>query len=213
MSHPPGPWNVVILEIMLATAQLIDVGRAREFVPKEFEITAPVPGKTPGGIYFARYGPGSSVQYNELGVFPAYVRYAGRSGIWVGQMYVDNEASREFAREDLGLPKEMAEFYHQASKVTIKQGDNLICAIEHRAPIMMPWRQRIGGGAFGILNGEVIYFRNEVKTRPGFVRAKVTVPQDSPIAKFGLDHPLITGCGKNASGVLAKDIEQLGRIS
>jgi hypothetical protein len=77
------------------------------------------PGKTVGGIYVARYGAGSTLEYSELIVFSALARMAGRVGGWISHIYVDSEASVAGGQKIWGLPKERARFDWWNGELTV----------------------------------------------------------------------------------------------
>lgn len=213
MDHPPPPWELKIEGVMLQTLHLLDPEQVRPFIRPEFELVA-YGRKVVGGLYYAHYGPGSTVEYHELGVFLSFVRFAGKTGIWVSNMYVDDERSLALGTQALGLPKEMAQFrveQGRESRVIAHQGGRVICVLAYGRQYYA-WKQRVGGHAFGILDGDVMRFRNDWRVRGGVARAGIVIPPESPLAAYGLDRPLVTLCAKDGSASLAKDLERLGRL-
>jgi hypothetical protein len=214
VAHPPLPWKLNIDGAMISTVQLVDVDLVRPALPEGFEVVSVLPGKTVGGVYLARYGPGSTVEYNEFGIFPAYVRYGRRSGLWVAMLYVDNTDSLNLARETLGLPKEMAEFTYEAgrsARVDVRQDGKPICVIGY-GPQYYGWRQSIRGGAFGVRESEVIHFGGEFDLRFGLTRANIDIPEESPVAGWGLDRPLLTFCGTDGILTVGTNVEIISRL-
>ncbi|MCE5200163.1 MAG: acetoacetate decarboxylase family protein [Armatimonadota bacterium] len=214
MAYPPFPWKLQIQGVMLQTLQLVDVERVRGTVPSGIRIVPVISGRTVGGIYFATYGPGSDLEYHELGVFSALVRYGRQYGMWVSNMYVDNPDSVAAARECMGLPKDMGEFNIESgnvNKVSVTSQGRPICTITYGRQYYV-WRRGASGGIIAVRDGEVMRFRGEFALRPGITRAKVDIPPESPIYHLGLDHPAITLCGKDATAVLGVDLQAVGRL-
>jgi acetoacetate decarboxylase len=79
--------------------QLVDIPRARPFVPAALPIVPVFPGKSLGVMYLAAYGPGSALTYNELIVAPALARHGRRVGFWISHIYVDEPRSVAGGRE------------------------------------------------------------------------------------------------------------------
>ena len=213
MAYPPLPWKMQMPGVMLQTLQLIDIEVARRSIPAEFEIVSVLPGKTIGGIYIGEYGPGSDLEYNELGAFSGYVRYSGRTGIWVAKMYVDSEPSMQMAHELLGLPKEMATFEWESgerNRVTVRQSDQQICTINYGRQRYF-WRQNLKVAAFSVLDREVVHFRNEFNMRWGLTRADISVPPESALAPLQLDRPFMTLCATDSQSVLVEGLTTVGK--
>src|SRR5437867_5261733 len=124
MLYPPAPWTLQGNAIQ--TLQFVDSARVRPLIPPALKLVSPWPGRTLGGLYLARYGPGSTLEYNELIVVAALTRGAGRFGIWVSHIYVDDPASMAGGREIWGLPKELAEFDREPGGVIARQGDRVL---------------------------------------------------------------------------------------
>lgn len=71
MFYPPAPWH--LYGHALQSSHLVDIAKAKEFVPADLEIVAVLPGKTLGGmylsVYFAKLNLGRSwltLQFDEL---------------------------------------------------------------------------------------------------------------------------------------------------
>jgi len=209
VAYPPPPWKVNIPDTLFQTLSLVDTDRIRPFVPPQFEMISNLPGKCAAGIYLARYGPGSTSEYNELGVFLSFVRFSGKTGIYVSNMYVDSEDSLTLGCDVLGLPKEMASFRYEhgrRGRITVLQGDREIYSISYGKRFYL-WRQSAGGYAFGTQGPDVIRFRGSWKIRIGMTRARISIPEKSPLSRYGLNRPWATFCGKEGSGTLGADIE------
>jgi acetoacetate decarboxylase len=117
MSYPPAPWH--LYGIALQSFHAIDVETAKQFVPLDFDIVSVLPGKTVGSVYLSVYEPNSTLQYRELIVVPALVRYRGKIGAWISHIYVDNPQSVEGGRNIWGLPKQMADFTWQEGQIVV----------------------------------------------------------------------------------------------
>lgn len=212
MNYPPFPWRMNMRGIMLQTVQLTNAAKAKALIPPDFDIFTPIPGKSVGGIYFAHYGPGSDLEYNELGVFPAMVKYGGKLGIWVSHMYVDNQASLEGGRNEMGMPKELAEFAQDANNpfhITVSQRGKLILSLTSGKQLYIK-HQKMTFGAFGVRNSDIIWFKNIIDMGLGITGIKVEVPEKSPLKSLGLDRPIMGICGKDATCALGVDLQQVG---
>lgn len=136
MAYPPAPW--ILQGYACQTLQLVDSASARPLVPREMEICYLWPDKTLGGVYLASYGSGSVLEYNELFVAAALVRYAGRLGFFCSHVYVDSADAVAAGREIWGLPTEIAQFSWEKSKqgrVTVRQSERLLCTLELKSAI------------------------------------------------------------------------------
>jgi acetoacetate decarboxylase len=193
ITYPPAPWQ--LQGYALIAYHLIDLVRSRSFLPSGLEPVSVFPGKTLGGVYIARYTAGSILEYNELIVFPGLVRYENRVAPWVSHIYVDNLQSMAGGREIWGLPKELAEFTWTEDNVSVRQGDRVLANLRYK-PSFLPletwWKPSLGGEVFGGLNGELLAFKGEFKSRFQWQNGRLTVPIDSPFSALELEQPLVT---------------------
>lgn len=196
MAYPQAPWT--LQGYALQTLHLVDIPKARPFIPPEFEIVSVFPGKTLGGVYLSYYGTGSVLEYSELIVVPGIVSYQGKFGGWVSHIYVDNSDSVAGGREIWGLPKEIAEFTWQKgdnSLVTVRQGDKQLCSLSYTntpLPLSTWWRQPLTGSAFSTLDSNVLFFKSGLESQLKAVSGKLEVPTISPFSQLGLGQPLAT---------------------
>jgi hypothetical protein len=206
MVYPLAPWKLegcAFQTLQLMDSHLVRSPQAnsssagtseRSLVPAELEIIEVWPGKTLGSVYLATYGSGSTLEYHELIVASALVRYAGKWGFWVSHIYVDHPDSLAGGREIWGLPKELAEFDWPKEKngsILVHQGDRQLCCLSHDwQSWMLP--QKLSGAVFSGLNTELLWFKAEVKAQIGFTRAQLTVPPESPFAEWRVDQPWLT---------------------
>lgn len=178
MPYPPAPWTLT--GVALATPRLIDIDRARLFVPRDLDIVPVLPGKTLGMVFAAYYD--SDLSYSELIVAPALVR---QGGFWVSHIYVDNESSVAGGRDIWGLPKQLAHFGWHPKGVDMHQGERLLCAIDHpqpfytlRLPLMTP--------SVSALGTALLAFTSHFRAGLGFSLGQLTVPDESPFAALHL---------------------------
>ncbi len=174
---PSPPWS--LCGQGMALPRLIRVEHVRRLIPPELRIFQVLPGKTAGGLFLARYEPGSTLAYSELIVAAATVYRAGRIGIWISHIYVDSAESVAGGREIWGLPKELAEFTWEKGKTVVRQGDRELCSVLFTsgrcrvpAPLWLP--------AFGRLEGRLLHFTGVGAARLALGRAEWIVPKDSP---------------------------------
>ncbi|MGM3309645.1 acetoacetate decarboxylase family protein [Anabaena sp. WFMT] len=194
MTYPTAPWKLEGYAIQ--TLHLVDIKQAVPFVPSELEIVSLLPGKTLAGTYVSSYEAGSLLEYNELIVFPAFVRYQGYIGVWISHIYVDNEDSVAGGREIWGLPKEIAEFSgDNHGKVSVKQNQRELYQLSYKKDLLSLstwWQQEFKGNAFGGLGSELLYFQNNFKSQISLLKANLEIPQHSPFASLHLGQPWLT---------------------
>lgn len=191
MSYPPAPWT--LRGFAVQTLQFVDRARARPLVPSELRIVSVLPGKSLGGVYLASYGPGSVLEYNELIVVAALVRYAGRFGFWVSHIYVDSADSMAGGREIWGLPKELAQFTwgDEQRRVVVRQGDRRLCTLSYGRQRWL-WRQQLALPTFSALGSDLLFFKGEIESRLGLASGRLEVPAESPFAALGLGRGRLT---------------------
>jgi acetoacetate decarboxylase len=192
MTHPPAPWQLHGYAVQ--TLSLVDIDRARRFVPANLEIVSILPGKTLGSVYISEYQAGSTLVYNELIVAPALVKNRGKVGGWISHIYVDNVDSVAGGREIWGLPKEMAEFTRTNACVTVKQQDLTLCSLSTRPNLLSAWKLplKIAGYCFGNLDRNLLYFGNNFQTQGSSVSSNLDIPQDSPFGGLNLSQKFLT---------------------
>ncbi|MDJ0732853.1 MAG: acetoacetate decarboxylase family protein [Nostocaceae cyanobacterium] len=208
MTYPPAPWKLQGYAIQ--TLHLIDIQRVTAFVPSELEIVSLFPGKTLGGIYLSTYVTGSLLEYNELIVVPAFVRYQNQTGAWISHIYVDNEYSVAGGREIWRLPKEMAEFKWDNNQVSVRQNQHQLCQLYYKKGLLSFstwWRQAFIGNTFGGLGSELLFFQGHFKSQIGLLQANLEIPQESPFVSLSLGQPWLTLNLQNLE--LLADIPQL----
>ena len=200
------PWRLEPEGVTLITLHTVDVDRARAWVPPEYPILQFWPGKTMGGLWVAKYGPGSDLQYNELIAACATVWYRGRPAPWATHLYVDNPLSVRGGRELIGAPKDLAPFTRHAnarSHITVGDPQHPICRISYGRQLWL-WRVgvRLPALHLDVRNpGRVSVHGNEVRGRIGFTRARVDIPEGSPLHALGFGRPLMSVCGKGVEAV------------
>src|SRR5207249_4157351 len=113
---PPGlipklgeTWYPVGRKALVVAAYLAPVVLVRPMVPEEFEVVPVLPGRTLATLFLADHGPGSTLEYHELGLQPALVRFRGVTAAWNSLLLVDSPASLR-GGELLGFRKQLATF-------------------------------------------------------------------------------------------------------
>lgn len=192
MAYPPAPWT--LKGYALQTLQPIKSERVQSFIPSELEVVSLWPGQTLGGLYVAAYGLGSTLEYNELIVIGAVVRYGNQLGAWISHIYVDHPDSVAGGREIWGLPKALAQFTWGANNqsVQVHQGEQLLCDLS-RTWKLPGWRQTLSFSAFSTLGLDLLCFEAKSNARLCLAGMKVQVPATSSIAALGLDQPWLGG--------------------
>lgn len=193
MKYPDAPWT--LKGYALQTFSLIEVEKASQFIPPELEIVTILPSKTLGGIYLSIYQSGSILEYSELIVVPAFVRYQNKTASWVSHIYVDDEKSVAGGREIWGLPKEMADFTWENNQVTVTQNEQQLCHFSYQKGFLnfsSWWRQKFSGEMFSGLDSELLLFKGKFQAKLGLIQSKLNIPSVSPFASLNLNKPLIT---------------------
>lgn len=194
MTYPSAPWT--LKGHALQSLHLVDVVKARPFVPPELDLVSVLPGKTMGGVYVAAYKTGSVLEYNELIVVPALVRYGKQVGSWISHIYVDNPDSVAGGREIWGLPKELADFSWQGEmskgeQVTVQQGTRLLGTLRCGWQFNL-WRQYLPVPGLSALQENYLVFKGEAEANLAVVGARLDVPAESPFAELNLGQPWLT---------------------
>jgi acetoacetate decarboxylase len=193
MSYPSAPWH--LYGTALQSFHPIDVEKAKQFVPLDFDIVSVLPGKTVGSLYLSVYEPHSTLQYHELIVVPALVRHRGKIGAWISHIYVDNPQSVEGGRNIWGLPKQMADFTWDDRQVTVSHDNNMMCQVD-RSSIEVPlslWQKiKASADVFGGLERDVLAFQGNLEAQLNWSPFKLNIPAQSPFAAIELGDPLFT---------------------
>ncbi len=188
MNYPPPPW--INKGRAVQVLRLVDVGRARSFVPAPLKVVPVLPGKTVGIVIFADYQPGSALTYHELIIAPALVRAGRHFGWWISHIYVDDPDSMAGGREVWGLPKQLARFSWNlpAGQVEAYQDDQLLCALLSQAPsrgvrlpLFLPSISRLGS--------RLLAFRVSQVSTLGLSPAALEIPATSPFAPLKFKRP------------------------
>ena len=194
MNYPPPPWKLQGFAIQ--TLHLIPTKRAIEFVPKEMEIVSVLPGFTLAGLYLSYYESGSVLEYNELIVVPALVRYAGKVGASISHIYVDSEASVAGGREIWGLPKEMATFTWENNSLIVRQRDRSLCHFNYQRGALgfsSWWRQKLSGSVIsGLESSKRLFFTSHFTVQIKTIRGDLEIPPNSPFVNLNLGRPQLT---------------------
>jgi hypothetical protein len=191
MPYPAAPWT--LRGFSLQALELIDIAKARPFVPAELDIVSVLPGKTIGGVYVAYYGENSTLVYNELIVVAGLTRYGNKTASWISHIYVDNPDSVAGGREIWGLPKEIAKFTWETGKperVSVHQGEQLLCSLRCKWNLKL-WRQKLMVDSFSTLDGNWLQFQGQATANLAMAGAELQIPQESPFAPLGLGRPLL----------------------
>lgn len=200
---PPMPWRLLPRGPVLATLHAVPVERARRLVPEEYTIVS-VAGRTLGGLFVARYGPGSALEYSELIAACGVVRRGSRLGLWITHLFVDSPDSVRGGRELIGVPKHLAPFAWEEGRRRVAAGppERPLCRIRRGRSLRL-WRQRLRLLSFhrdvrDAAGGDVSLLAHELWGRWGVTRARVEIPEESPLRELGLGRPLLAVCGEEA---------------
>lgn len=201
---PPLPWSLRVRGKAVVSVHAVAAARARRLVPPELKLLPLWPGRGAAGVWLAEYGPGSALEYREL-MAGCAVLWRGRTAVWVTHVFVDSRASLVAGREQLGVPKQMAEFREgSGGRMEVIGEMGPVCALRLRRSLPL-WRQTVRlaalhrdardrSGATAIAHG------NQVEGRLRLGRVEIEIPPASPLRALGLGPPLL---GVYGSGVEA----------
>jgi acetoacetate decarboxylase len=193
MPYPPSPWYLRGLAFFSLYA--IEIETARPFIPLTLEIVSFYPNYTLGGVYIGNYKSGSTLEYSELIIAPAFVRYQNHIGGWVSHIYVDNEDSLRGGREIWGLPKEMAEFHWRDTEINISQQNRTLCNFSYRSPLFPLetwWRPSLEGTVLSRLEDNWLFFQGKFRGNMSLLSSQLEIPSESPFSALKLQRSLVT---------------------
>jgi acetoacetate decarboxylase len=193
MTYPATPWT--LCGCAFISFYGLKISTVRPFIPPELEILSFFRHYTLGGIYIASYGTNSVLEYNELIIAPACVRYQNHIGVWVSHIYVDNENSLRGGREIWGLPKEMANFAWQNGTIIISQQNHIICNFSSQSallPLPTFWTPNLTLPCFSHLEGDWLSFQAKFRASIGIVVSKTEITSNSPFYHLKIDKSFLT---------------------
>jgi acetoacetate decarboxylase len=188
--YPPEPWR--LQGDCFGAFRFVDLDSARPFVPAGLSLVPVLPGKTLAGLVLIDYGPGSTLNYHELLVFPGLVRFKTRPGIFVSHIYVDNLLSLKGGREMFGVPKELVFFKWKVVKrshLEVKQDGRLLLAFDSVKSVGFNLRIPFLGAAFGDAAGDLRRFKWKSTFQGWLSSTRVEISADSPFTALELDSP------------------------
>lgn len=190
MSYLPPPWTLKGYGLQIL--QIMEIDSVRALIPSEFKIISVGFGKTIGGVYLASYESGSTLEYHELIVSPALVRYGNQWGGWISHIYVDHPDSVAGGREIWGLPKELATFeWENGNTIKVYQGSKLLYSLNYQ-PKNWSLPLSLTLPSFGILSSNVLKFQATFKSNLSLINSQFKIPTESPFANLGLEKPGLT---------------------
>lgn len=102
-------WRPVGRNAFVVAAWVVPIEQVRPLVPPELDIVPVLPGRTAATLFVGDYGPGSTLEYHELGINPALVFVRGLPAVWNAALVVDSEAAR-IGGQLVGAHKEVLPF-------------------------------------------------------------------------------------------------------
>jgi hypothetical protein len=191
-------WQPVGPTMTLLTAHLVPIAAVRPLVPRGLSIVPVWPGYTLGSTLLSYYGPESTLEYHELVVAGALVRYGRTIAPFVTHIYVDSERSVTGGRR-MGLPKELALFDWNGrapgvATLSLPSGTPL-CAVRYGAP-GLGMSLRLAGPTISVIGDAAWHFRSGMRGRWGLTSAHVEIPPASPVAQLRMGRALAAvACG------------------
>ncbi len=196
----------------------VPVADVRARVPRELEIVEVFPNRTLATVFVADYGPGSTLEYHELGIQPALVRFRGQRAAWNSTMIVDSESSR-LGGEQLGIHKELAEFdWHEETvrggrvrgKCVVRQGGREIAILRyHQGWLPIP---SLRMGIAAIRDDALITCTNHLRGRHRCSHVSVEFPDSGPLAWAQLGRPFIATVATEIEGEMGDDAKIAGYL-
>jgi acetoacetate decarboxylase len=179
-AFPPAPWHLRGHGVQLVF--LTPLKAARAVLPRQLEPCAVLPGYTVGAISLGHYDERSTLPYNELIVCPALVRARGSTGLWVSQIYVDDERSLAGGRALWKLDKQRADFSWSSDgrHVRVASGTGLSCEVAQIAAIR-GWLPAATIPAFSLGRSHLTHFAGRARSRPFFGLFQLTVGTNGPL--------------------------------
>lgn len=184
---------------------LVDPQKVRAMVPEELEIVEVLPGRTVASFFLGDYGPGSTLEFHELGIQPALVRCHTGIAMWSARVLVDSEASY-VGGMPLGFTKEMATFDWEEERASggrasgrcaISQGGEVVIRVDYAQGLLplpsVPSR-------VATLKDDALFSSfHHLRGRYRLSRVTLDVPEDSP-------HSILRTFGKPLAGVVITDL-------
>lgn len=128
--YPPPPWT--LMGSVLLAAFAVRAEALAPLVPPPLGLVTLPGGLAMGFIGVGRYGPGSTLEYNEL-IAGAMVRVGNRRGPAITHIGVDSPRSQRGGIELWHLPKQLWHFDWELgplrASVRVWQGVTLVCAL------------------------------------------------------------------------------------
>jgi acetoacetate decarboxylase len=193
MSYPPAPWN--LKGYAFNSFHLLDIATVSPMIPSDLEIVSLLPGKTLGNVYVSAYTKGSILDYNELIISPALVRYQKRVCSWISHIYVDNSDSVAGGREIWGLPKEIADFTWQNNHVIVSQNNQKLCQFNWQKPLLSIgtwWPATITGKVLSGIEQKRLLFNSQFRSPIQLVKSKINIPSNSPFSGLQINQPFLS---------------------
>jgi hypothetical protein len=187
------PWNLGGFCMMIF--YLVSSRKAADFVPSPLEVSEVVPGATLGGLYAASYRSGDFGTLSEFSAFPALVRYKKKRGFFIPFSMVGSRESSWSHKGAWGLRKERAVFdweQHDSRYVLkVHCNDQAIVTLGlHMRRISFPIR--VSFPFFHVRAHGVISYHADYAAKVHLSASTVEIPQESPIAAYGLRRKLLT---------------------
>lgn len=211
VDYPPFPWRMALGDSLVGTLHLVDAARAQAGLPPGIGLVRVAPGKTLGGLYFATYGPGSDLEYNELIVISALVRRGLKFYPWVSHIWVDNPASVRGGRALLGVPKDPGRFEVEARpdglEVAVASETGPIVRLRLTRGLLMPVPLRLASTSANLDRRDpdgrtVMTFGSAFHGRLGLGRTEVHLDPAGPLSGLGFGPAFVSLWGREVTGVL-----------
>ena len=193
MSYPDLPWYLRGDGPLIAAAFWLPLQEIAPMIPEPLRLVRIGRGRTLGGIFFNRFGPGSDVEYNKIAIAPALVRWGRCFGFYTHRMYVDNRHAMTGVYEASGIRKELADFEwnHEKRRIRVAQEGVQVCELAYKTfPCVLP-RFPLPMPGLGVVSRRIMHFRGVWRGRLGLAAVAVEAPPWSPFSVVSGRRPLI----------------------
>ncbi|QDV35654.1 acetoacetate decarboxylase family protein [Tautonia plasticadhaerens] len=213
-------WLPVGRKALVGAAYLAPVDLVRPLVPEELEFIPVLPGRTLATLFIADYGPGSTLEYHELGLQPALVRFRGVAAAWNSLLLVDSHASVQ-GGELLGFSKRLASFdWREEVGPGGRASGECLVRLNEQEVVRIRYRQGrmplpgVPVQAMTIRDDMVLCFRNRLRGRYRWSHVEIEPTQDGPAGIIGgFGRPILTGVATGYQGVMGDAVRALGFLA
>lgn len=184
-NYPPAPWTLRGSALLAMFA--VRAADVAALVPPPLTLVTLPGGLATAYIAFGRYGPGSTLEYNEV-IAGLFVRHGLRPGPCVTHIAADSLRSQQGSREIWRLPKQIYQFEWETddlrAALRVWRGVTLVCSATE-IPLnarMLPLRSNVP--FLHVADGEPALLRGDFDLRVSRVPWELQIGPDGPLQAF-----------------------------